>query len=174
MPAARPIVYTNQFKQSVAPGTPDMQLNDSGAFTAVLSKNQATPLVAGCKVKLDVTNTQATMPQVVACPDNEDGIGVIIASVKKSIFSPNLGGAGTIGDIVEVFFFAGRVIWQVANAAIAPMDQLEAVTVNIGGQDYPFFQELASGKLAGLALDPAPAQNTIFRMFVLSGLTSPL
>ncbi len=174
MSAARPIVYTNQFKQSVAPGTPDLQINQSGAFTAVLSKNQATALVAGAKVKLDAANTQATMPQVLACADGEDGIGVIIASVKKSIFQPNLGGVGTPGDIVEVFFFAGPVIWQVADAAISPMDQLECKTETIGGQDYPFYQLLNSGKLAGLALDPAPAQNTIFRMFVLSGLTTPL
>lgn len=174
MSAARPIVYTNQFKQSVAPGTPDLQINSNGVFTAVLSADQATALVAGARVKLDASNTQATMPQVLGAADNEQAIGVITATVKKSIFQPNLGGAGTIGDMVEVMFFAGPVIWQVADAAIDPMDQLECVTETIGGQAYPFFQPLASGKLAGLALDPAPAQNTIFRMFVLSGLTSPL
>ncbi len=174
MPAARPTVYTNQFRQSVAPGTPDMQINSHGAFTAVLSPNQTTPLIAGAKVKLDATNTQATMPQVVECGDSEDGIGVIIATVKKSIFSPNLGGADTPGDIVEVFFFAGPVIWQVADAPIQPMDQLECKTETIGGQAYPFFQPLNAGKLAGLALDPAAAQNTIFRMFVLSALVAPL
>lgn len=174
MAAARPIVYTNQFKQSVAPGTPDLQINKNAAFSAVLSKNQATPLVAGARVKLDAANTQATMPQVLGAADTENAIGVIIASPKKSIFQPNLGGAGTPGDIVEVFFFAGPVLWQVANAPIAPMNQLECATQVIGGQAYAFFQPLNTGKLAGLALDPAVAQNTIFRMFVLSGLTTPL
>lgn len=170
MAAARPVVYTNQFKQSVAPGTPDMQINSQGAFSAILSKNQATPLVAGCRVKLDSANTQATMPQVLGAADNEDAIGVIIATVKKSIFQPNLGGVGTPGDIVEVFFFAGPVIWEVADAPILPGQQLEAKTETIGGQDYAFFQPLAAGKLTGLALDPAPTQNTIFRMFVLNSL----
>lgn len=174
MPPARPVVYTNQFRQSVAPGTPDLQINSNGVFTAVLSPNQDTALVAGSRVKLDAANTQATMPQVVAAADNEDAIGVITATVKKSIFQPNLGGMNTPGDVVEVMFFAGPVIWQVADAPIQPMQQLEAKTETLGGQAYPFFQPLATGKLAGLALDPAPAQNTIFRMFVLSGLTSPL
>lgn len=174
MSATRPIVYTNQFKQSVAPGTPDLQINSNGVFTAVLSASQTTPLVAGARVKLDAANVQPTMPQVLEAGDADESIGVIISTVKKSIFSPNLGGVGTPGDIVEVMFFAGPVIWQVANAAVAPGDQLEQVTVSTGGQNYPFFQPLASGKLTGLALDPAAAQNTIFRMFVLSGLTSPL
>ncbi len=174
MPAARPVVYTNQFKQSVAPGSPDLQINDAGAFSAILSGSQTTPLVAGARVKLDAANTQATMPKVVEADDNEDAIGCIIGTVKKNIFQPNLGGAGTVGDIVEVFFFAGPVIWQVSDDVIQPGDQLEAKTETIGGQDYPFFQPLNAGKLAGLALDPAPAANLIFRMFVLSGLTSPL
>lgn len=174
MAAARPVVFTNQFRQSVAPGTPDLQINSNGVFTAVLSGSQTTPLVAGARVKLDAANTQATMPKVLAAADNEEAIGVLTATIKKSIFSPNLGGMGTPGDVVEVMFFAGPVIWQVADAAIAPMDQLEAKTETLGGQDYPFYQPLATGKLAGLALDPAPTQNTIFRMFVLSGLTSPL
>lgn len=171
MSAMRPVVYTNQFRQSVSPGTPDLQINSNGVFTAILSKNQTTPLVAGARVALDSANTQATMPQVLGVADNADGIGVITKSVKNGIAQPNLGGAGTPGDIVEVMFFAGPVIWQVANAAIQPMQQLECVTVTLSGQDYPFFQPIAANKLAGLALDPAPAQNTIFRMFVLSSLT---
>ena len=170
MAAARPVVYTNQFKQSVAPGTPDLQINSNQAFTAVLSPNQTTPLVAGARVKFDSANTQPTMPQILGAADNEAAIGVIIATVKKSIFQPNLGGASTIGDIVEVFFFAGPVIWQVADAAIQPGQQLEAKTETIGGQDYPFYQPLSAGTLAGLALDPAAAQNVIFRMFVLNSL----
>lgn len=172
MSATRPITYINQFRQSVAPGTPDMQINSNGVFTAILSPDQATALVAGARVKLDAANTQATMPQVLGAADGEDAIGVITATVKKSIFQPNLGGAGTPGDIVEVMFFAGPVIWQVANATIAPQDQLECASVTLSGQVYPFFQPIATGKLSGLALDPA-VQNSIFRMFVLSSLTSP-
>lgn len=170
MPAARPTVYTNQFKQSVAPGSPDLQINDAGFFSAVLSPNQATPLVAGARVKLDPANTQATMPQVIEAADNEDAIGIIITSLKKSIFQPNLGGANTPGDIVEVGFLLGPVIWQVADAAVQPGDQLECKTETIGGQDYPFYQPIATGKLAGIALDPAAAQNVIFRMFTVSSI----
>lgn len=172
MSATRPIVYTNQFRQTVAPGSVDLQVAGNGFFTAVLAASQATPLVAGARVKLDAANTQATMPQVVAAADNEDAIGIIITSLKKSIFQPNLGGAGTPGDIVEVGCLVGPCIWQVANAAVAPGEQLEAVGVTIGGQSYPFYQPLASGKLAGIALDPAAAQNTIFRMFVVTNLLS--
>lgn len=173
MSATRPVVYTNQFKQSVAPGTPDLQINSNGVFTAIMSKNQATALVAGARVKLDPANTQPTMPQVLGALDSEDAIGVITKNVKNGVAQPNLGGAGTPGDIVEVMFFAGPVIWQVANAPVLPMQQLECATVTISGQAYPFYQPIAANKLAGLALDPAPAQNVIFRMFTLSGLSSP-
>jgi hypothetical protein len=172
MSATRPTVYTNQFRQSVAPGSVDLQIAGNGFFTAVLSGLQTTPLVAGARVKLDAANTQATMPQVVAAADNEDAIGIIITSLKKSIFAANIGGAGTIGDIVEVGCLVGPCIWQVANAAVAPGQQLEAVGVTIAGQSYPFYQPLASGKLAGIALDPALAQNSIFRMFVVTNLLS--
>lgn len=167
--SSRPTVYINQFKQSVAPGDVDLAISQNKFFSAALAPSQATALVAGQRVKLDVTNTNATLPLVVAAADNEDAIGVIKKTVKKGIFQPNLGGAGTIGDIVEVGYFLGPVIWQVASATIAPQDQVECAGQTIGGQLYPFFQPLASGKLAGLALDPA-VNNGIFRMFVLSGL----
>lgn len=168
MPAARPTVYTNQFKQSVAPGSPDLQINDAGFFSAVLSPNQTTPIVGGARVKLDPANTNPTMPQILEAGDSDDAIGCIIVSLKKGIFQPNLGGANTPGDIVEVGFLAGPVIWQVADAAVQPGEQLEQKTESIGGQNYPFFQPLNTGKLAGIALDPAAAQNQIFRMFVVT------
>jgi hypothetical protein len=167
--SVRPIVYINQFRQSVAPGEVDFQITRSGVFTAILSPNQTTPLVAGARVTLDTANTNATMPQVLGAADGTDGIGVIVKTVKQGIASPNLGGAGTPGDIVEVAYFFGPVVWQVANATIQPGQQLECATVTIAGQAYPFYQPIASNKLAGLALDPA-VQNGIFRMFVLSGL----
>lgn len=167
--SVRPITYINQFKQSVYPGEPDLQISRNGYFTAVLSPNQATPLIAGARVKLDSANTQPTMPQVLGAADSDQAIGVIMKTVKQGVFNPNLGGAGTPGDIVEVAFFAGPVLWQVANATIQPQQQLECASVTIGGQSYPFFQPIAANKLAGLALDPA-VQNQVFRMFVLSGL----
>lgn len=167
--SVRPITYINQFKQSVYPGEMDLQINMSRVFTAILSPNQTTPLVAGARVKLDATNTQPTMPQVLGALDSDSAVGVITKTVKNGIASPNLGGPSTPGEIVEVAYFFGPVVWEVANATIAPQQQLEAATVTIGGQAYPFFQPIASNKLAGLALDPA-VQNGVFRMFVLSGL----
>ncbi len=169
--SVRPIVYTNQFRQQVAPGEVDEQINRSGVFTAILSPNQATPLVAGARVALDAANTQPTMPQVVAAADSADGIGVLIKTVQRGVFRPNLGGAGTPGDLCEVAYFLGPVTWQVANDTIAPMAQLECATVTIASQDYPFYQTKNANKLAGLALDPA-VQNGIFRMFTLSSLIS--
>lgn len=169
--SVRPVTYINQFRQSVYPGEMDLQINKAGVFTAILSPSQTTPLVAGARVKLDSANTQPTMPQVLGALDSDDAVGVITKTVKQGIASPNLGGPSTPGDIVEVAFFFGPVVWQVANATIAPQQQLECATVTISGQDYPFFQPLAASKLAGLALDPA-VQNGVFRMFVLSGLVA--
>lgn len=167
--SVRPTTFINQFRQSVYPGQPDLQISASRVFSAILSPNQTTALVAGARVKLDAANTQPTMPQVLGVADNADAIGVIIKTIKNGIAQPNLGGAGTPGEIVEVMYFAGPCLWEVANDTIAPMDQLECATVTISGQDYPFFQPLDTGKIAGLALDPA-VQNGVFRMFVLSGL----
>ncbi len=167
--SVRPITYINQFRQSVYPGELDLQINKSGVFTAILSPNQTTPLVAGARVKLDPANTQPTMPQVLGALDSDEAVGVITKTIKGGIAAPNIGGAGTPGAIVEVAFFFGPVVWQVANATIAPQQQLESATVTISGQAYPFFQPIAANKLAGLALDPA-VQNGVFRMFVLSGL----
>jgi hypothetical protein len=169
--SVRPTVYINQFRQTVAPGDVDLAISQNRFFSAILSPNQATPLVAGARVKLDSSNTNPTMPQVLGAADNEDAIGVIKKTVKRGIFQPNLGGSGTPGDICEVAYFAGPCVWEVANDTIAPQDKLECVTVTIDSQDYPFFQTKDSGKLAGLALDPA-VQNGIFRMLVLSGLVS--
>lgn len=169
MPNVRPIVYINQFRQQVSPGDVDLQISRNGFFAAVLSPNQTTSLVAGARVKLDPANTNATLPQVLGALDSEAAIGQIKKTIKKGIFAPNLAGANTPGDLVEVAFFAGPCIWQVAGATIQPQQQLESVLTTIGGQAYPFFQPIAANKLAGLALDPA-VQNGIFRMFVLSGL----
>lgn len=171
--SVRPITYINQFKQSVYPGELDLQINKAGVFTAILSPNQTTALVAGARVKLDPANTQPTMPQVLGAADSDQAVGQITKLIKGGIANPNLGGVGTPGDIVEVAFFFGPVIWQVANATVAPQDQLECATVTISGQAYPFYQPIATNKLAGLALDPA-VQNGVFRMFVLSALVAPL
>lgn len=167
--SVRPITYINQFKQSVAPGTLDLQISNQRVFTAVLSPNQSTPLVAGARVKLDSANANATMPQVLGAGDSDEAIGQIVKVIKGGVAQPNLGGAGTPGAIVEVAYFAGPCIWQVAAATIQPQQQLEQVSQTISGQSYPFFQPLNTGKLAGVALDPA-FQNGIFRMLILSGL----
>lgn len=170
--SVRPTTFINQFKQSVYPGEVDLQISRSGVLTAILSPNQTSDLVSGARVKLDAANTQPTMPQVVAAADNEAALGVIIKTVKKGIARANLGGAGTVGEIVEIGLLPlGVCVWQVANDTIAPMQQLEAATVTISGQDYPFFQPKAANALAGLALDPA-VQNAVFRMFVLGSLVS--
>jgi hypothetical protein len=165
----RPTVYINQFRQSVSPGDVDLAISSNRFFSAILSPNQTTNLVAGARVKLDSANTNATVPQVLEAADSDEAIGVIKKSVKRGVFRANVGGAGTVGDVCEVAYFAGPCIWQVANATIAPQAQLECATVAIAGQNYPFYQTLAANKLAGVALDPA-VQNGIFRMFVLSGL----
>lgn len=167
--SVRPQTFINQFRQSVYPGQVDLQIAKSGVFTAVLSPLQTTPLIAGARVSLDATNTNPTLPQVVGAIDGAQAIGVLIKTIKAGTFQPNLGGAGTPGDLVEVAYFAGVCTWQVANATIAPQQQLECATVTIGGQAYPFYQPLAANKLTGLALDPA-VQNAVFRMFWLSGL----
>lgn len=163
--ATRPTLYINQFRQSVAPGDLDLQITRTGVITGVLSPNQATDLPAGQAVKLDTANTNATVPQFLLAADNEAAIGVIKRTAKRSVFRANVGGAGTIGDPVEVTYFGGPVVWEVANATILPQAQLEFATS--GG--YPYAQTLAAGKLRGVALDPAVA-SAIFRMITLSGL----
>ena len=153
-----PPMNINQFGLQGAPGQVDLQITRAGVLTGKLGTVSGS-LKAGARVKLDATLAAGFCPQFVAAADNADAVGVIIRTAKKSEF--------VTGDLVQVAI-QGTVVWAVANATIAPNDQLEAATTS--GQ--AFMQPIATGSLAGLAIDPA-VQNGLFRMIVLSGLFSP-
>lgn len=154
-----PSVSINQFSQASVPGQVDLQITNSGVITGKLGTVSGS-LKAGAAVKLDATLTAGFNPQFVAAADGEDALGTIIRTPKKATF--------VTGDEIQVAYFGGPVVWAVANATIAPGDQLEFVTTS--GQ--PFAQPLAAGALRGLALDPA-VQSGLFRMISLSGLVVP-
>lgn len=151
-----PTQNINQFSQAPVRGQLDLQITKSGVITGILSANQATELKAGDFVKLDGAITAGFVPQFVEAADNADALGVITRTVKAAKFSA--------GDAVEVAYFGGPVIWLVAGATIAPGQQLEA--------SGDFMIPLNTGKLRGLALDPA-VDSALFRMISLSGLVVP-
>lgn len=160
-----PNVSINQFAQTPAPAQVDLQITKAGVLTGKLSASVVGFLNAGCAVKLDPA-TIGQNPNFLPAADNEDAFGLIIRTPKRASFQA--------GDEIQVTMLDGVVIWAVANATVAPGDQLEFVTVTSGSPatSQAFAQPLASGKLRGLALDPA-AVSTLFRMITLSGLVVP-
>lgn len=150
----------NQFQQAPVIGQVDLQITRSGVITGMLSANQSGSVVAGQAVKLDPAITEGFNPQFLSVADNADCIGIILRTVKAASFSAL--------DEVEVAYFGGPVIWECAGATLTPGAQVEFATS--GG--VPFAQPLASGKIRGVALDPATI-NQLFRMIQLGGLLVP-
>lgn len=144
----------NQFRPQPVPGDLDLQITKSGIITGRLAASVSGSLKAGqAAVKLDASQTSGFTPQFVLAADGDEAIGIIKRTSKKSAF--------IAGDIVEVTYFGGPVIWVVAGATIAPQDQLEFSS--------GFAIPINSGALRGLALDPGTDSN-LMRMICLSGL----
>lgn len=154
-----PNVSINQFSQAPVPGQVDLQITNARVITGKLGTVSGS-LKAGAAVKLDSSLTAGFNPQFVAAADAEDAMGILIRTVKKATF--------VTGDQVQVAYFGGPVVWQVAGATLSPGQQLEFVTTS--GQ--AFAQPLAAGALRGIALDPA-VDSALFRMITLSGLVVP-
>ncbi len=101
----------NQFAQVAVRGQTDLQISKNGVLTGQISANQATALNPGDFVELDAAAT-GPVPQFIAAPVADTGVGALIFDVKRSSFSA--------GDYVEVAFLGGPVIWLIAGATIAP------------------------------------------------------
>ena len=141
MPPSVPMQNTNQFQPTPALGMTDMGIvRGGGALAMQISANEAGPLYAGSRVKLDTAITSPMpFPQVVACGDSDKAaIGVIALTAKNSSF--------VTGSIVEVMCQLGPITQQVAAATIAPGAIVEMAS--------GFVQTKAGGAAFGIALDP--------------------
>lgn len=130
----------NQFAQVAVRGQQDLKIALSGVISGVVSANQVTPLVAGDAVMLDNTITIAGTPQFVAAAASDVAHGYMIFDPKASTVSaPNA--------IQVALRFDGPVVWLTAAATVRPGFFVEQAA---SGGDV---QEIAAGKLRGLALD---------------------
>lgn len=131
----------NQFAQVAVRGQLDLKISLSGIITGIISANQATALAAGDAVVLDSAITVAGTPQFKAAGNADVADGYMIFDPKSSsVSSPNA--------IQVALRFQGPVMWLLAAATVRPGYFVEQATG--GGYDV---QELAAGKLRGLALD---------------------
>ncbi len=152
-----PTQSINQFRPQPVPGDLDLAITKSGVITGRLASTVSGSLKAGqARVKLNAALAAGFTPEFVAAADNEDCIGIIKRTSKKSAF--------IAGDLVEVTYFGGPVMWVVAGDTIAPGDQLEFAS--------GFAIPLDSGKIVGLALDPG-VDSALLRIITLSGLVVP-
>ncbi len=150
-----PSQLTNQFEQTPAIGQTDLGIaRGSGVIAMQISANEAGTLNVGSRVKLDsAVTTPMGFPQVVAAADNEDGIGIILRTVKSSQL--------TKGAVIEVGTQLGLVTFQVAAATIAAGAKVEMAS--------GFVQTKAAGSTFGIALDPG-----VLNGFLRVGLLMPL
>lgn len=147
----------NQEQILPIPGEIDIQLSESGIFTAIVDAAQATALKPGMPVKLQSTNT-GPMPKVLAAGQDDAQIGVVAYIVKDATF--------VAGDKIEISFFGGNVMWVQATAvAITPGTQVESDATGLLVQAY------SSHKVRGIALDYFPASG-MGRMIQLGVLQS--
>lgn len=151
-------VNINQFQQQPVRGELDLQIAKSGVIQGVISANQATALKAGDFVKLDSAITTGSLPQFIAAAASDSSMFAIAFDPKKA--------SVVAGDIVQVTFFGGPVMWVVANGTI----QMGAAVESIGGSGTNV-QTLASAKQRGIALDPGTANN-LMRIILTNALQS--
>lgn len=131
----------NQFAQVPVRGQQDLKIALSGVLSGLVSPNQATPLTAGDAVKLDAAVLLAGTPQFVAAGNSDVADGYMI-------FDPKASTVATPNAMQVAMRFPGPVIWLLAAATVHMGAFVEQATG--GGYDV---QELAAGKLRGLALD---------------------
>lgn len=131
----------NQFEQLPVRGQQDLKIALSGVLSGIVSAAQATPLTAGDPVKLDSTVTMKGVPQFLFAGNSDVAHGYMILDPKAAtVPTPNA--------MQVAMRFDGPVIWLLAAATVRPGFFVEQATG--GGYDV---QELAAGKLRGLALD---------------------
>jgi hypothetical protein len=112
MAAALPLMYPDQFKQNSVVGSQDLRIMDSKVMSGVLAASETGYLIAGSRVKFDSANTQAGKLVFVAASDDETAHGVIIKTAQKTQF--------TGGDMIEVAYSGGPVVYFCASTTIAP------------------------------------------------------
>lgn len=132
----------NQFEQVPVRGQQDLKIAPSGVLSGLVSANQVGPLEAGDAVMLDSAITVAGTPQFIAAGVGDVAHGYMIFDPKAStVVAPNA--------MQVAMRFAGPILWLTAAATVRPGFFVEQAAA--GGD----VQELASGKLRGLALDYA-------------------
>lgn len=143
----------NQFAQVPIRGQLDLQIQASGGISGQISADETAILQAGDAVKLDSTNT-GNIPKFLLAGDDDDAVGQISYDTKQAVY--------VAGNAVQVAFFGGPVMFVVAAAAITPGAKVEQVGDAVGAK----FQTISSHKQRGIALDPAAADGSIFRMII--------
>lgn len=143
-------ININQFKQLPIRGELDLQIQTDGVFSAQISQNEAGTPKAGDPVKLDPANT-GSFPQLLLAAAGDVIIGYLAFDVKRSAY--------TKGDVVQVAFDGGPVMYMTANAAIVPGVRVQQ---NANGNVETF----AAGSQRGIALDPASASGVLLRIII--------
>lgn len=148
----------NQFTQVPVRGQLDLQTIRSGVIQGLISANQATALKAGDFVKLDSAITAGQFPQFVAAASTDSSMFALAFDVKKSSF--------VAGDICDITFFGGPVMWVVANGTINPGQAVESV-----GGSGTNVQVLAAAKQRGICIDPGVA-SALVRIIITNATQS--
>jgi len=149
----------NQFQQVPIRGQLDLQILTSGIIAGMISANQATSPKAGDFLKLDSAITAGQYPQFIAAAASDPSMFALSFDVKKASF--------VAGDIANVTFFGGPVMWVVGTGVIAPGTILESV-----GGSGTNVQAQSAGKQRGIALDPCSATGVLFRMIITNAIQS--
>jgi hypothetical protein len=140
----------NQFNQTPETGELD-QSTPGQVLNSQVSSAQATPIVAGDKVKLE--DSAGGVPKVLkTTADLDKTFGIATLSRKDINYEAD--------DRIEVAI-DHAIIWQVAGAAIARGAQLEVVA-----STQKVITNAGTNPILGLALDKAAADGDLIRVFV--------
>lgn len=141
MPPSVPQLSSDQFAQTPCRGDLDLTITKSGVIsgtlTSVAGAQQTGQVNAGDRVKLDASVTDPGFIGFVPAADDEAAIGCVKRTSKQAAFAA--------GDICEVAYFGGPVMYQVAGATVTPGATVE--------QADGFVQPLAANSPLGIALD---------------------
>lgn len=140
----------NQFSQSVVKGLLDLRHNSQTLSVRVNSGSA--DLVAGQAVKL--VDAAGALPEVTAATADEDDIFGFVNYNNKS----NTHGAG---DMIEISFFRGNVMYMEASAAIA---RGASVMIVVTGNKVA--TATATNRVIGRALDKAAADGDLIRVII--------
>ena len=142
-------VNINQFEQAPVRGQLDLQVMKSGVIQGIVSADQGTALAAGDRMKLDTAS--GNIPSFIAAGIDDPAIGCLVFDEKKA--SP------VAGDVIQVTFFGGPVMWLQAGAAVVAGVPVE---YNSSGKVIT----LTTNKQVGIALVVATAADQVIRVIL--------